>query len=337
VLDEAQSMPDVFPRLRAAIDGARKRYGRYLLLGSVSPALMHRVGDALTGRLALCRLTPLLVSEAGWDRLDDAWLRGGYPDGGLLGGDRFPSWQADYLQLLAQRDLPEWGLPAKPSTTQRLFRMLAAVHGQAWNASQLGRSLGLSYHTVTSYVDLLEEAFLVRRLAPYHANIGKRLTKSPEVYWRDTGLLHALLGIEDYEGLLSQPWVGASWEGWVIGQVLGAIDATGRPWEAFFLRTSDQYEIDLLLRWRGRLWAFEIKLTTAPRSEDLARLRRVASLIGADCCALISRTSRPARSDSEGSLDLRAATDWLLDRGDEGNRERHGTHQSGASGAGSAR
>jgi predicted AAA+ superfamily ATPase len=229
------------------------------------------------------------------------------------GGSRFPSWQADYLQLLAQRDLPEWGLPAKPSITQRLFRMLAAVHGQAWNASQLGRSLGLSYHTVTSYVDLLEEAFLVRRLAPYHANIGKRLTRSPKVYWRDTGLLHALLGTDGYEGLLSQPWVGTSWEGWVIEQVLGAIDATGRPFEAFFLRTSDQYEIDLLLRWRGRLWAFEVKLTTAPRAEDLARLRRVASLVGADRCALISRTSQPARNDSEGSLDLRTTLDWLLE------------------------
>ncbi len=151
----------------------------------------------------------------------------------------------------------------------------------------MGRSLGLSYHTVARYVDLLEEAFLVRRLAPNHANIGKRLSKSPKVYWRDTGLLHALLGVEDPDGLRSQPWVRTSWEGWVIEQILGALDATGRPWEAFFLRTSDQYEIDLLLRWRGLLWAFEIKLTTGPRSEDLVRLGRVAGLVGAERCALI--------------------------------------------------
>lgn len=312
VLDEAQTMPEVFPRLRGAIDAARERMGRFLLLGSVSPSLMRGVGEALTGRLALCRLTPFLIEETGWDQVDAHWLMGGYPDGGIGRPTRFPTWQRDYIDLMVQRDLPEWGLPSKPSTTLRLFRMLAASHGQMWNASQLGRSLGLNHHTVTDYVDLLEQAFLIRRLPPYHANIRKRLVRSPKVYWRDAGLLHALLGVESRTQLLDQPWVGSSWEGWVIEQILGRIEASGRLWEAFHLRTSDQYEIDLVLHWRGLCWAFEIKLTSAPHSSDLSRLRKTADMVGIDRYALISRTIEPMRNECEGSLDLKTALEWLL-------------------------
>ena len=244
VLDEAQAWPEVFPRLRGAIDGDRGRNGRFLLLGSVSPALMTQVSESLAGRLSVIELTPLLWSELTSDRQRQRyWLFGGYPDGGVLNGRRFPVWQRDYLNLLAQRDLPNWGLTAHPQVTQRLLRMLAAVHGQEWNASQLGKSLGLSYHTVNGYLDYLEGAFLIRRLPAYHANIRKRLVKRPKVYWRDTGLLHALLNTSDRETLLRQPWVGASWEGFVIDQVLGALQCFGRPFEPYHLRTSDQREI----------------------------------------------------------------------------------------------
>jgi predicted AAA+ superfamily ATPase len=311
VLDEAQTMPEVFPRLRSAIDEDRRRMGRFLVLGSVSPSLMRDVGEALTGRLAICRLTPLLAEETGWDRQEELWLMGGYPDGGIQKQTQFPVWQREYLELMAQRDLPEWGLPSKPSTTLRLFRMLAAVHGQTWNASQLGRSLSLSHHTVTSYVDILEQAFLMRRLPPFHANIRKRLVKSPKVYWRDAGLVHALLGVESRNSLLAKPWVGSSWEGWVIEQILGRLDSTGHSWEAFHMRTSDQHEIDLLVSWRGLLWAFEIKLTTAPQPHDMRRLRATAEMVGASRRALISRTSQPVRSEDEGSLDLQTALEWL--------------------------
>ena len=212
ILDEAQTWPEVFPRLRGTIDRDRKRNGRFLLLGSVSPSLMARVSESLAGRLAIVALTPLLQSELGNEsQRQRVWLCGGYPDGGVLDGRGFPVWQRNYLDLLTQRDLPNWGLPAHAQTTRRLLQMLAAVHGQEWNASQVGKSLALSYHTVNSYLDYLEGAFLVRRLPAYRANIRKRLVKRPKVYWRDTGLLHALLNVSDQAALLSQPWVGASW------------------------------------------------------------------------------------------------------------------------------
>jgi hypothetical protein len=176
--------------------------GRFLLLGSISPALMTQVSESLAGRLTLVELTPFLQTELrkGFHR-ESLWLCGGFPDGGVLERERFPRWQRDYLSLLTQRDLPSWGLPARPQTTDRLLRMLTAVHGQIWNASQIGQSLGLSYHTVNSYVDYLEGAFLIRRLPPYRPSIPKRLIKRPKIYWRDTGLLHAQLNITDEQAL----------------------------------------------------------------------------------------------------------------------------------------
>src|SRR5712691_781305 len=151
VIDEAQSWPELFPRLRAAIDLDRRRNGRFLLLGSVSPALMREVSESLAGRLARVELTPFLLPELGGNALPRLWLTGGFPDGGALRARRFPVWQRDYLALMAQRDLPTWGLPARPQVTDRLLHMLSAVQGQPWNASALGQSLGLGYHTVNGY------------------------------------------------------------------------------------------------------------------------------------------------------------------------------------------
>ena len=283
VLDEAQAWPEVFPRLRGAIDGDRKRNGRFLLLGSVSPSLMTRVSESLAGRLSIVELAALHRSELASDQQRQRlWLFGGYPDGGVLSGKGFPIWQRDYLNLLAQRDLPNWGMTARAQTTQRLLQMLAATHGQEWNASRIGKSLALSYHTVNGYLDYLEGAFLIRRLPAYHANLRKRLVKRPKVYWRDTGLLHALLNVRDRKALLSQPWVGASWEGFVIDQVLAALHYTGRAFDAYHLRTSDQREIDLIVRVDSELWALEIKLTTRPGLDDLARLNANADLVDAD-------------------------------------------------------
>jgi predicted AAA+ superfamily ATPase len=305
LLDEAQAAPEVFPRLRGAIDADRRRNGRFLLLGSVSPSLMVEVSESLAGRLSLLELTPLLLPEletaASRRRL---WLVGGYPDGGLLRPGAFPRWQDDYLQLLVQRDLPSWGLPARPQTTARFVRMLAATHGQVWNASALGKSLGLSYHTVNGYLDYLEAAFLVRRLQPYHANLRKRLVKSPKVFWRDSGLLHSLLGVADRESLLVQPWVGASWEGFVIEQTLGLLLALGRRHRAFHFRTSDGKEIDLLVELGGELWAIEAKLTASPSERDLARLDAVAGLVGARRRFLVSQTRSVAGDEERGSYDL---------------------------------
>jgi predicted AAA+ superfamily ATPase len=315
VLDEAQEWPEVFPRLRGAIDQDRKKRGRFLLLGSVSTALMTQVSESLAGRLALVELTPFLLDElptkAFRERL---WLTGGFPDGGVLDPRSYPSWQGDYLDLLTQRDLPNWGLPAQPQTMRRLVRMLAASHGQVWNASQLGKSLGLSYHTVNSYVDSLVGAFLIRRLPSFHANIKKRLVKSPKVYWRDSGILHSLLNTADSQGLLNQPWVGVSWEGFVIEQILGHLSALGRRHEAFYFRTSDQYEIDLVVETAGERWAIEVKLTSSPGPRDMQALDRTADLIEASRRYLISQTASPAGDSQRASGNL----EWFVQALQEG-------------------
>ena len=312
VLDEAQAWPELFPRLRGAIDRRRRRNGRFLLLGSVSPALMRQVSESLAGRLSLVELTPLTLSELTTDaQRRRRWLHGGYPDGGVLDGRGFPVWQLDYLALLTQRDLPDWGLPAPHRTTERLLRMLAAVHGRTWNAAQLGRSLALSYHTVNSYLDYLEGAFLVRRLDAYHANVRKRLTKRPKLYWRDSGLLHALMNVAGPDGLMHQPWVGASWEGFVVDQALAALQHADRSWRAHHLLTADQREIDLLLEVDGELWALEMKLTTRPHPADLARLNANADLVGADRRFLVCRRSDLMAAGTQVVCDVGGLVDYI--------------------------
>lgn len=304
ILDEAQVWPEIFPRLRGAIDADRKRRGRFLLLGSVSPALMANVSESLAGRLSVVELTPFLLPELRSAQLSDLWLRGGYADGGVHDPAAFPQWQRDYLKLLAQRDLPSWGLSARPQMTDRLIHMTALVNGQLWNASQLGQSLGLSHPTVNSYVDYLEGAFLVRRLRPFAANLKKRLIRSPKLYWRDSGLLHSLLQVSRYAELLVQPWVGASWEGFVIEQILSTLTALGCRFDPYFLRTSDGYEIDLLLEVGRDRWTFEIKLTSQPDPHDLERLNKVADLVRAKRRILVSQTSRPTFSERQVSCGL---------------------------------
>jgi hypothetical protein len=312
VLDEAQAYPETFPRLRGAIDSARRKNGRFLILGSVSPALMREVSESLAGRLALCELTPLLAVEVKRRSVDGMWLRGGFPDGGVLAPGHYPEWQTHYLRRLAERDLPQWGLPAKPQMISRMFKMLAASHAGQWNASDLARSLGLSYHTVSSYLDYLEGAYLVRRLMPYHGNLRKRLVKSPKIYWRDSGLLHALMGAPTAAELLDRPWVGASWEGFVIEQILGSLAARGIEADPSFFRTSDGHEIDLVLNLRGRQWAIEIKLSSAPGRADVERLSYAAGMIGADGAILVSRTPTTVSGPFATSTNLSGALRMLV-------------------------
>lgn len=310
ILDEAQNFPEVFARLRNAIDADRKRFGRFLILGSVSPGLMKSVSDFLTGRIALTELAPLSLMEMGQIPRDNLWLMGGFPDGGILKPEQFPLWQQNYLELLAGRDLPAWGLPAAPPVTRRLFKMLAAAHGTVWNASMIGKSLGLSYHTVNSYLDHMDQAYLVRRLYPYSPNIKKRLVKSPKIYWRDSGLLHALLNVSKMEELMVQPWVGLSWEGWVIDQICTTLRNRGADFEPFFFRTSDGHELDLLLKYEAKLWAIEMKLSSSPDRRDLDRLNKIADMVGADRRILISKSKERIKkkdfmlSDLEGLLSL---------------------------------
>jgi len=311
ILDEAQNDPEIFPRLRGEIDRKRKVNGRFLILGSVSPALMKQVSEFLTGRIAICELTPFYFQEVNNKGIDNLWLMGGFPDGGILKKSQFPVWQANYLSLLAMRDLPLWGLPSTPQVTQRLFKMLAVGSGTIWNASQIGKSMGLSYHTVNSYLDYLEHAYLIRKLPPYFANIRKRLVKSPKVYWRDTGLLHSLMGIRNYNELIEQPWVGLSWEGWIIEQILNFLTTNDISHEAFYFRTSDGYEVDLVLKVKSQLWAFEIKLTASPGREDLEQLKKASSMINVDKNVLISRTKKEIAGPDIVSTNLKGALNLL--------------------------
>ena len=289
VIDEAQAAPAIFPRLRGAIDEDRRRFGRFLLLGSISPALMRDVSESLAGRLSVVELSPLSLGELPPQAAAQLWRFGGYPDGGVLDSGAYPQWQRDYLALLAQRDLPAWGLPASAQTTRRLFGLLAARHGQLWNASDVGRALGLSHHTVNAYLDYLEGAFLTRRLPAYSANPSKRYVKRPKMYWRDSGLLHSLLGVEAGEEVTSLPAAGASWEGHVIDQILTALAQAGRDFDAWHLRVDGGREIDLVLRVSRETWAVEVKLTTQPRRADMARLGQAADLIGAHRRFLVCR------------------------------------------------
>lgn len=288
VFDEAQFWPELFARLRGEIDEQRRRNGRFILLGSVAPALMRNVSESLAGRMAVLELAPFTLGEV--DDLDRLWRYGGFPDGGILDDDdAYPVWQENYVRSMTERDLPAWGLPAKPQATQRLLRMAAAEQGAILNLSKLGQSLGLSHHTVDAYLDHLEGAFLVRRLQPFHANLRKRLVKAPRLYWRDSGVLHALLRFSPKDDLFAQPWVGASWEGFVIEQVLAAHANRGNAVEACYFRTHDGYEVDLVLENGSRREIIEIKLTSSPAPEDLARLGKIAAMIGATHSTLICR------------------------------------------------
>jgi len=181
--------------------------------------------------------------------------------------------------------------------------MQAAVHGQNWNASQLGASLGLSHPTINRYLDFLEGVFL-RRLSPWSGNLRKRLVKSPKVYWRDTALLHGLLGVSSVDSLLGQPWVGASWEGFVVEQILASLQTLGHRVDPSYFRSADGYEIDLMFSLAEQVWAIEIKLTTDPSPHDLARLQKAADLIGADQRILISQVPISAFGERQASCNL---------------------------------
>jgi predicted AAA+ superfamily ATPase len=314
IFDEAQAWPELFNRLRSAIDRDRKRCGRFLLLGSVSPSLTQQVSESLAGRMGLCELTPLLPQEVSNRRLDALWLYGGYPDGGILSSKHYPSWQSHYLNLLAQRDLPQWGLPSKPFVTERLFKMLALHHGQILNATQMGGSLGVSYHTIQNYLGFLRGAYLIRILEPYHANLKKRLLKSPKIYWRDSGLLHSLLGLENKADLFSQPWVGQSWEGWVIEQIHNMLTTRGVRFESSYFRTQDGLEADLVLKFNKTTIVVEIKLTTAPDVRDFDKLRRIGRLVHATHLCLISRTAKSQIGSNELSCHLWDFLEWIENR-----------------------
>ena len=264
VLDEVQRSPGLFPVLRALVD-ARRRPGRFLLLGSASPDLLRQSAESLAGRIAYHELGPFALHEVGSAQAARLWLRGGFPGSFLArSGIASLAWREAFIATHLERDLPQLGIRVPAANLRRFWLMLAHSHAQLWNASRIGASLGLTVPTMRHYLDILSATFMVRELAPFHANLGKRLVKSPKVYVRDSGILHALLGLGTRDDLLAHPASGASWEGWVIEQILALAPAGSR---ASFFRTAAGAEIDLLLeRPGGSTLAFEIKRSAAPRA-----------------------------------------------------------------------
>lgn len=269
ILDEVHRVPALFPVLRGLIDQARRdgrRAGLYLLLGSASLDLLAQSGETLAGRIAYLELAPLCVTEVADTPYDTLWLRGGFPDSVTAPSHaRSLQWRLNFIRTYLERDIPQFGPRIAAETLRRFWTMLAHHQGGLLNVAQLARNLGVDAKTAHSYIDLLCDLLLVRRLVPWHANIGKRLVKSPKVYVRDSGLVHALLGIESMDALLSHPVVGASWEGFVLENLLACAPAGT---QAHFYRTSGGAEVDLLLSLPGgALWAVEVKRSIAPKVE----------------------------------------------------------------------
>ena len=238
IIDEPQTLPEIFPVLRAMIDEKRAEKGRFFLLGSVNPALIKQISESLAGRVGVVELTPFLFAEAKGLGVGLAthWLRGGFPDAcSEENTGKWQRWQENYVRMFTERDLLRHGVKLSHIQTRRLMTMLAHQHGHLMNASDLGRSLGITYHTVNAYLDLLEGHYLCRRLAPYYANLGKRLVKSPKVYIRDSGVFHYLLGILDERQLLESPYRGNSWEGYLVEQVIAVEQLAHAGSQFFFL------------------------------------------------------------------------------------------------------
>jgi len=267
VIDEVQRAPGLFQVLRGLIDEQvlnARGMGQFLLLGSASIDLLRQSSESLAGRIAYCELAPFDLLEIAAPELDRLWLRGGFPRSFLAASDAASSeWRAQFIATYLERDIPQLG-PRIPATTLRRFwTMLAHGQGAMRNLSQLAGSLGVDGKTAATYLDLMEDLLLVRRLAPYQANVAKRLVKSPKLYVRDAGLVHSLLRIEEIEDLLSHPVAGMSWEGMVIESLVEAAPARS---EAFFYRTAAGAEIDLLLELpKQRRWAIEVKRSSAPK------------------------------------------------------------------------
>ena len=270
VLDEIQRTPHLFQSLRGLIDAGRRRgrgKGRFLVLGPASIDLLRQSSESLAGRIRYQELAPLDAGEAGRARLDTLWLRGGFPESLLAGSDAASlRWRADFIRTYLERDITQLGPRIPAETLRRFWTMLAHQQGGLLNAAALARSLAVDGKTVAGYLDLLVDLLLVRRLVPWHGNLRKRLVKSPKVYVRDSGIVHALLGVADAEALLAHPVAGASWEGLAIESLIAA--APPRT-EAFFFRSAAGAEIDLLLKLPGRRkpWAIEIKRGSVPKLE----------------------------------------------------------------------
>ncbi len=263
-LDEIQLMPDLFSVLRSEIDSHRHK-GRFILLGSASRDLIQKSSESLAGRIGIIELTPFLISELHQRKQFDFnqyWLRGAYPDSYLANSDDASNlWRENFLRTYVERDIPQLGFQIPAQQLMRMLIMSAHSHAQLFNASKLGEALGLTHPTIKRYLDLLEQTFILRSLPPYELNTKKRLVKSPKVYVRDSGLLHRLLQVDDYNALLGHPIVGSSWEGLVIENVCSSF----RDCQFAFYRSAAGSELDLIIQKGDKVIAIECKASTAPK------------------------------------------------------------------------
>ena len=260
-LDEIQRKPELFPLLRSLCDQTR-RPGQFLILGSASPDMLRQASETLAGRIAYLDLTPFLIDELGVEKEQAIWFRGGFPNSILAKSDEESMvWRNNFIRTFLERDMAVFQFGASIQTMQRLWSMLAHCNGQLLNASKLAESLGITAPTVRSYLEFLEHNYMIRLLAPWFNNTKKRLVKSPKVYFRDTGLLHALLDIETPNQLFGHPVYGSSWECYALQQLTGTLS----DWKFFFYRTAKGDEVDLIMRKGGRCLAVELKASAAPQ------------------------------------------------------------------------
>lgn len=270
VIDEVQRRPDLFELLRVLVDRLANP-ARFLLLGSASPRLVRAVSESLAGRIGFIDLSGFDLRETGAEHQDRLWTRGGFPRSFLAHDDAASlAWREGFIRTFLERDIPQLGITIPAETLRRFWTMMAHYHGQIWNAAQFARSLGASENTARSYLDILAGAFMVRVLAPWFENVGKRQVKSPRVFLRDTGILHALLQIGTLSDLQAHPKLGASWEGFAIEQVVGLLDTR----DTYFWATHGGAELDLLVSLGGKRYGFEFKYADAPgrtRSMLIAR------------------------------------------------------------------
>jgi predicted AAA+ superfamily ATPase len=309
VLDEIQRSPDLFPVLRGMIDRYPER--RYLVLGSAAPDLLRQSSESLAGRIAYHDLTPLTLDEVGVHQLEQLWVRGGFPRS-LIADTETGSfrWRLDFIRTFVERDLPTLGSQVPSATTGRFWRMLAHVHGQVWNGARFASSFGVSDTSVRRYLDLLTSALVVRQLQPWHENVGKRQVRAPKVYLSDSGLLHALLDLEDRIAVERHPVLGASWEGFVLAQLDAAIGA--RPDQRYFWATHAGAELDLLVVRGSTRIGVEIKRTAAPRMT--ASLRSAIATLRLDRAYLVhaGEHSFPLRNGVEAvaAAEIPGRTEW---------------------------
>jgi len=263
VIDEIQRRPDLFPTLRTLVD-REERPARFLVLGSASRDLIRQGSESLAGRISYLEVTPFSLYEIPPENAEALWIRGGFPPSFLARSTEDSlRWREDFVRTFLERDIPSLGITLPPEQLRRFWLMLVHYHGQVFNASELGRSLGVAYTTASRYLDILAGTFMVRRLPPWHENIRKRQIKRPKIYLRDSGLLHALLGLGDKDQLLVHPKLGASWEGFALEEILRLHRA--EEGECFFWGVHEQCELDLFLLKRGKRLGFEVKYSGAPK------------------------------------------------------------------------